>query len=143
MSEQEDYGSFNKLSIYRIVINVKLPTVEHAEELPLHLINELIKTKRGRNFIESKKYVEYAFRVLNNYINKISPIPSLLEVRSTLWFLGFYGSRNEGIRILNEKKILEKIITMTYNSPTLSLRGTCRYILNMFSHSEYGRNLLI
>lgn len=31
---------------------------------------------------------------------------------------------------------------MTYTSPILSLRGTCRYILNMFSHSEHGRNLL-
>lgn len=28
----------------RIVINVKLPTIEHTEELPLHLINELSKT---------------------------------------------------------------------------------------------------
>lgn len=81
--------------------------------------------------------------MLSNHINKTQPIPSLLEVRSTLWSLGFYGSRNEGIKILNEKKVFEKIIWLTYSSPTLSLRGTCRYILNMFSHCDYGRNLLI
>lgn len=40
-------------------------------------------------------------------------------------------------------KVFEDIIKMTFNSPTLSLRGTCRYILNMFSHSDFGRNLLI
>lgn len=27
--------------------------------------------------------------------------------------------------------------------PTLSLRGTCRYVMNMFCHSEEGRNFLI
>lgn len=44
MSEQwESYSShvqdLNKIQVLRIVINVKLPTVEHTEQLPLHLIN--------------------------------------------------------------------------------------------------------
>jgi hypothetical protein len=57
--------------------------------------------------------------------------------------LGFFGSRSEGIRILDKTKVFDNIIKLTFSSPTLSLRGTCRYILNMFSHSEYGRNLLV
>ena len=31
---------------------------------------------------------------------------------------------------------------MSMNCSTLSMRGTCRYVMNMFCHSEEGRNCL-
>lgn len=71
-----------------------------------------------------------------------NPVPTAAEVRSTLWSLGFYGARNQGMRILEKEGIYASILKLTFGSPTLSLRGTCRYVLNMFSHSEHGRNLL-
>lgn len=149
MSEQEEWEYYNshvqdlnKIEVVRIVINVKVPIAEHTEELPLHLINELIRTEKGRKFLEIKRYVERSAAVIDRFVNSIHPIPSAAEVRSTLWSIGFFGSRNKSIKILKQNGVFDNIIRMTFHSHILSLRGTCRYILNMFSHSEHGRNLL-
>ena len=63
-------------------------------------------------------------------------------MRSALWSIGFYGSTNEGFESMNKTPIIKTIIDMSLNCETLSLRGTCRYILNMFCHCEKGRQIL-
>ena len=59
-----------------------------------------------------------------------------------LWSLGYYGSTKEGMKTIIREGIVDKILDLSMNSATLSLRGTCRYVLNMFCHSEEGRNYL-
>jgi predicted nucleic acid binding AN1-type Zn finger protein len=63
-------------------------------------------------------------------------------VRSVLWSLGYYGSTNEGMKTIVKEALADSILSLSVHSPTLSLRGTCRYVLNMFCHSEEGRNYL-
>lgn len=151
MTEQEEWeyyssriSDMNKLEIRRVVINIWVPSTEHMEELPLHLINQLNKTDRGREFIKNKGYIKRAYRVISEFSKEESKVGrSLVEVRSTLWSLGFFGSTNEGIKILHEAGIYQIIIKTSMQCPTLSIRGTCRYVMNMFTHSESGRSFLV
>jgi hypothetical protein len=64
-------------------------------------------------------------------------------MRSNLWSLGYYGSTKLGISKLIQNGMLDRIISHSFNNDALSLRGTCRYVLNMFCYSETGRNYLI
>lgn len=56
-------------------------------------------------------------------------------MRSNLWSLGYYGSTKLGMTQLINCNIVDKIIYHSFNNNALSLRGTCRYILNMLCHS--------
>lgn len=57
-------------------------------------------------------------------------------VRAALWAIGFMGSCNSGMVLIREAKILETLIKMCFSHNYLSLRGTCRYILNMICGSS-------
>lgn len=127
----------NKLYIRRININIEIPYTETSSELPLHLIEALSKTKKGREFIENKNFVENCYQTLalgskseleNPPLNPQYDLdkdcsPSLVELRSVLWSIGFYGSTNTGIKTLKESKIFDIVIELSRNSYTLSLRG--------------------
>jgi len=90
----------------------------------------------GMQLLERKGLTKHVNNVLNN------PESTPLDMRSVLWCLGYYGSTKEGFQRLNNEGIIKRIIDMSMNCPTLSLRGTCRYVMNMFCHSEEGRNHL-
>jgi hypothetical protein len=80
-------------------------------------------------FLEKKRLIAHATNVLDNAES------TALEVRSVLWSLGYYGSDKEGFTRLAREGVIERIINMSRKCSTLSLRGTCRYVLNMFCHS--------
>ena len=90
----------------------------------------------GMQLLEKKGFTEHAKLVLD------SSERSALDVRSVLWSLGYYGSTKQGFIKLTKEGIIERIIKMSVNCSTLSLRGTCRYVMNMLCHSEEGRNYL-
>lgn len=80
-------------------------------------------------FVDRKKLTAHTKNVLDN------PDSTALEIRSVLWSLGYYGSDKEGFIKLAREGLIDRIINMSMNCSTLSLRGTCRYVLNMFCHS--------
>ena len=87
-------------------------------------------------FLEDKQFNLHARAILD------STVSSALDTRSVLWSLGYYGSTQEGFNKLAQEGIIKRVIEMSMKCPTLSLRGTCRYVMNMFCHSEEGRNYL-
>ena len=134
VSESSAYAS--SYDIKRIHIEVVRNAFEEDEELPVHLIQELTKNEKGMAFLESKSITEHAKWVLRNASHEIQ------EVRSVLWSLGYYGSTAAGFRRLAEEGLVDTIIEHSCSCPTLSLRGTSRYVLNMLCHSEAGRSQL-
>lgn len=83
----------------------------------------------GMNLLEKKQLTKHTKQVLDNHQS------TALDVRSVLWSLGYYGSTKEGFQKLAQEGIIKRVIDMSMNCPTLSLRGTCRYVMNMFCHS--------
>lgn len=126
----------NRYSIKRIHLEIKLSSFFEIEELPLHLIQEITKTELGMQFLQKKNITNHAKNILD------SQESTALEIRSVLWSLGYYGSDKEGFEKLVSEGLIDRIINMSMSCSTLSLRGTCRYVLNMFCHSEEGRNYL-
>lgn len=62
-----------------------------------------------------------------------------LEQRAALWALGHIGSTAIGFELLSETNIVELISHQAMTCPTLSMRGTCFYILGLLSRSDPGR----
>lgn len=60
-------------------------------------------------------------------------------MRAALWALGFIGSCNHGMTLIKESKVVDILIKMCFSHNYLSLRGTCRYILNMICSVSEGR----
>jgi hypothetical protein len=96
----------------------------------------MTKTEMGMLLLEKKGLTSHARAVLQDEHS------SALDIRSVLWSLGYYGSTREGFAKLKQEGIINIIVEMSMNCSTLSLRGTCRYVMNMFCHSEEGRNYL-
>ena len=71
-----------------------------------------------------------------------------LELRSCLWALGMIGSSESGLKLLNTFdvvdgaqdaiNIVDDICILTKQSPTLSIRGTCLYVLGLLSRTQHG-----
>eukprot|EP01083_Nonionella_stella_P016720 46699_1 len=75
-----------------------------------------------------------------------------LELRSCLWAIGMIGSSKTGLNLLHNHNnwmsqsesinIIDDICILTHKSPTLSIRGTCLYVLGLLSRTTGGMNQL-
>jgi len=70
---------------------------------------------------------------------------SNLECRSSLWALGMIGSSPKGLELLRaactmaaDINILDEIAVLAKQSPILSIRGTCLYVLGLLSRTQSG-----
>jgi len=67
---------------------------------------------------------------------------SVPEIKTAIWALGHIGSSKTGYRFLEKDGIIKIIGTMAEISESLSLRGTCFYVLGMLSRIEQAREVL-
>eukprot|EP00488_Nonionellina_sp_1-RS-2012_P001734 TRINITY_DN2959_c0_g1_i1.p1 TRINITY_DN2959_c0_g1~~TRINITY_DN2959_c0_g1_i1.p1 ORF type:complete len:202 (+),score=45.21 TRINITY_DN2959_c0_g1_i1:190-795(+) len=74
---------------------------------------------------------------------------SNLQLRSCRWALGMIGSSKTGLNLLNSLcnnsngiNIIDDICILTLESPTLSIRGTCLYVLGLLSRTSIGMQQL-
>ena len=64
------------------------------------------------------------------------------EKRSILWTLAHIGAHENGIKLIHETSLIKDIIELAENSPVLSLRGTCIYIVGMMCRTRAGRRVV-
>lgn len=62
--------------------------------------------------------------------------------RAALWAIGHIGSNENGIKLVCEQELVQPIIKLAENAETLSLRGTCIYIIGMLSNTPNGRSAI-
>jgi len=69
---------------------------------------------------------------------------SALKIRTALWAVGQIGSSETGFRLLQEQKedVIGMISDMALECPTLSMRGTCFYIMGLLSRTPSARTML-
>ena len=126
----------------------------HSAYMEMKEMNEKIYNKNNRlnnnNIGVNNQYSEY--KEVDNY--KLDHKGSLvdnnsnLQLRSCLWALGMIGSSKTGLSLLNlvcrnaDINIIDDICILTKESPTLSIRGTCLYVLGLLSRTQSGMNQL-
>jgi len=100
----------------------------------VHLYGELVKTKKGTEYIrELGQIKEFREKLMEEGT-------SSQEKRSILWTLGHIGAHENGFRLIMESgSLLKDIIEMAENAQILSLRGTCIYIIGMMCRTSMGR----
>jgi rapamycin-insensitive companion of mTOR len=64
----------------------------------------------------------------------------MLKKRAALWAIGHIGSNENGIKLVLEQELVQPLIKLAEQAETLSLRGTCIYIIGMLSNTAIGRS---
>lgn len=76
-------------------------------------------------------------------MESIEKSESPLQVRASLWALGHLGSSSLGMELIKQYGVIDTLIRMSYSHSYISLRGSCRYILNMLCASPEGRKEIV
>ncbi|ETO30231.1 cytosolic regulator Pianissimo [Reticulomyxa filosa] len=144
----------------RVFFSVKEEQQSHSLVRPLpHFYGELAKTEKGCEYIDKTDDVNRFFSVVssamkNNSSNINSSSSNFLNLRAALWALGLFWSlymyiytyMYTYIYLLQKYKekmdIVKGIAEMALRFPTLSVRGTCLYVLGLFSRTNEGMQQL-
>jgi len=104
--------------------------------LPPHIYGEIAKTEEGCKLL----------RVAGHFKEFVDTIKSAtkpsIEKRAALWAVGQIGSSVYGWELLSETDIVTYISDQAKACQTLSMRGTCFYILGLLSRIDKGRDAL-
>jgi len=122
--------------LIKVRVELRIHKTFDNAELPKHLMGELAKTSPGIAYLRSKKAMEY-------FVENIERGESPLRVRASLWALGQLGSSNLGMELIKQYGVIDILIRMSYSHTYISLRGSCRYILNMLCASAEGRKEIV
>lgn len=101
-----------------------------------HLLGELARTEAGRDELERSGLI----KELVDTVKEAGP--ATVAKRAALWALGHAGSAAPGLQLLQRESIVAYISDQAKSCPTLSLRGTCFYVLGLISRSPAGRQVL-
>lgn len=77
----------------------------------------------------------------NDPLCQFKSTPSIASVKSSLWAIGHIGSSDSGFSLLPSHAV-SSIVELSNSCPTLSIRGTCFYVLGLISKCYEGRKLL-
>ena len=117
-----------------IICKVKILPQKHKQiKNPVHFYGELVKTKKGTEYLRLSRHVP-DFRT-----TLLSPTSTLIEKRAVLWALGHIGSHDYGIKLILENDLIQPIVNLAENAEFLSLRGTCIYVIGMFCNTKDGK----
>eukprot|EP00736_Rhodelphis_marinus_P009647 Rmarinus@m.28659 len=104
--------------------------------LPLHFYGQLAQTKVGVGLLLESGHVARHVAIVRDESS------SGIQRRASLWLVGQVGSTEIGFEAFELGGVLEYIISLAESAPVLSLRGTCVYVLGLFSRCETARAIL-
>jgi len=109
---------------------------------PTHFFGELAKTPEGRQLLKDKGLVTEFAEIVRLHGMEEADGPVLTSVKSVLWALGNIGSTEGGLPFLEDEEILEVIIELAEQSPVLTIKGTCFFVIGLISSTRMGAEVL-
>lgn len=101
-----------------------------------HFLGDVAKTDEGCALLASAN-------VLTDLVATVeSETLQPTDKRAALWALGHVGSSVPGFRLLAETSVIQYVSQQALSCPTLSMRGTCFYILGLIAQTHAGRSYL-
>ncbi|DBA03145.1 TPA: hypothetical protein N0F65_003865 [Lagenidium giganteum] len=115
-----------------------LPLRPRSVPLPPHLYGELAKTSYGCQILHSSGHIPEFIACLRD----AASVP--LEKRAALWALGHVAATSRGYDLIHHyaHDVLDMIVKLATDSPLVSIRGTCFFVLGLISRSAAGRRSL-
>ncbi|OCF45562.1 sterility protein Ste20 [Kwoniella heveanensis CBS 569] len=109
---------------------------------PTHFLGELTKTSEGCQLLKEKHIVAEYAEIVRLHGMEASDQGVLTNLKSVLWALGNIGSTEGGLPFLEDEEIIEDIVEIAEQSPILTIRGTCFFVIGLLSTSRMGAELL-
>ncbi|WVQ95387.1 hypothetical protein IAU59_002484 [Kwoniella sp. CBS 9459] len=109
---------------------------------PTHFLGELTKTPEGCQLLKEKGIVAEYAEIVRLHGMEASDQGVLTNLKSVLWALGNIGSTEGGLPFLEDEEIIEDIVEIAEQSPILTIRGTCFFVIGLLSTSRMGAELL-
>ncbi|KAK1947908.1 Protein pianissimo A [Phytophthora citrophthora] len=132
-------GSVKRLLLKSVEFTLQLlPLRPRTVPLPVHLYGELAKTSAGCQILHSSGHLPEFLACLRD----AASVP--LEKRAALWALGHVSATPRGYDLLNHyaQDFVDMIVKLATDSPLVSIRGTCFFVLGLLARSPAGRRHL-
>ncbi|KAL4095592.1 hypothetical protein PRIC1_008966 [Phytophthora ramorum] len=132
-------GSVKRLMLKSVEFTLQLlPLRPRTVPLPVHLYGELAKTSAGCQILHASGHLPEFLACLRD----AASVP--LEKRAALWALGHVSATPRGYDLLNHyaQDFVEMIVKLATDSPLVSIRGTCFFVLGLLARSPAGRRHL-
>ncbi|VEU19439.1 DEKNAAC100389 [Brettanomyces naardenensis] len=126
-------------------------------DMPYHFFGALAKTVEGTRLLDTTETFSSFSTTVNNYAKMIqdgeemdfyangstSDIDNtVLELKSALWAVGHIGASDFGITLLEMSGLASEIHRIAEKSVSLSLKGTCFFILGLIAQTDQGLEIL-
>ncbi|TDH70536.1 uncharacterized protein CCR75_005144 [Bremia lactucae] len=132
-------GNVKRLLLKSVEFTLQLlPIRPRTVPLPVHLYGELAKTSAGCQILQATGHLpEFLF-----CLSDAASVP--LEKRAALWALGHVSATPRGYDLLNHyaHDFVEMIVKLATDSPLVSIRGTCFFVLGLLARSSAGHRHL-
>ncbi|CAH0477092.1 unnamed protein product [Peronospora belbahrii] len=132
-------GSVKRLMLKSVEFTLQLlPLRPRTVPLPVHLYGELAKTSAGCQILHASGHLPEFLACLQD----AASVP--LEKRAALWALGHVSATPRGYDLLSHypQDFVEMIVKLATDSPLISIRGTCFFVLGLLARSPAGRRHL-
>ncbi|CAI4434218.1 BBL_G0015440.mRNA.1.CDS.1 [Saccharomyces cerevisiae] len=128
-------------------INAKSLTFQQKSRLPLHFYESLTKTEDGILLLSQTGDLVTFMNVIKKYVNgnnmaTVENAKEILDLKAALWCVGFIGSTELGIGLLDNYSLVEDIIEVAYNASVTSVRFTAFYVLGLIGMTREGCEIL-
>lgn len=133
-------GSVKRLLLKSVEFTLQLlPLRPRSVGLPPHLYGELAKTSYGCQILHSSGHIPEYIACLRD----AASVP--LEKRAALWALGHVAATARGYELIQHyaTDVLDVIVKLATDSPLVSIRGTCFFVLGLVARSAQGRRNLL
>ncbi|TMW68659.1 hypothetical protein Poli38472_006127 [Pythium oligandrum] len=132
-------GTLKRVMLKSVEFTLQLlPLRPRTVPLPPHLYGELAKTPQGCQILHDSGHIPEFISCLRD----AASVP--LEKRAALWALGHVAATSRGYDLIHHyaHDVLDLIVKLAIDSPLVSIRGTCFFVLGLISRSSAGRRNL-
>ncbi|XP_022101706.1 rapamycin-insensitive companion of mTOR-like [Acanthaster planci] len=108
--------------------------------VPVHLYGQLVQHRGGSETLDKQQHIHTLCDIVR--YGDTSSYSSILSLKAALWALGHTGTSSYGLQLLSSESIVPDIIRLAEECEVFSVRGTCFYVLGLFSKTRQGADLL-
>ncbi|KAF8578071.1 hypothetical protein K439DRAFT_1395907 [Ramaria rubella] len=110
--------------------------------VPPHFYGAMAKTDMGCQVLTEKgHFAEFAHFIRQHGLES-EDFDLILKLKSVLWAVGNIGATQRGLPFMEEEDLIPTITDIAHESPVLSVRGTCFFVLGLISSTSLGAEVL-
>jgi len=110
--------------------------------VPPHFYGAMAKTELGCQVLIEKGHLAEFAHFIRQHGLESEDLDLILKLKSILWAVGNIGATERGLPFLEEEELIPMATEIARESPVLSVRGTCFFVLGLISSTIPGAEVL-